>query len=72
MRKEKIKMVTKDRKMRRSRITTGMETVTVVRIAETVKVVMKTGLRWTGVFPYTAVSVSQGFSWKISKVWECY
>jgi hypothetical protein len=66
-----MKMVMKDRKMRRSWITTGMETVTVVRRAEKVKVVKKTGLRWTGVervFPYTVVS--QGFSWEISKVRE--
>ena len=67
-----MKMVTKDRKMRRSRITTGTETVIVVRRSGTVKVVMKTGLWWTGVFPYTAVSVSQGFSWEISKVRDCY
>ena len=72
MRKEKMKMVTNDQKMRRSWITTRLETVPVVRRAEKVKVVMKMGLRWTGVervFPYTAVS--QGFSWEISKVQEC-
>ena len=76
-RKGTMKMMTKDRRTRRSRrtrriwITTRMETVTVVRRAEKVKVVMKTGLRWTGVervFPYRVVS--QGFSWEISKVWE--
>jgi hypothetical protein len=36
-------MMTKDWKTRRSRITTGMNTVTVVRRAEKVKVVMKKG-----------------------------
>ena len=40
-------MMTKDRKTGRSRITTRIETVTVVRRAEKVKVVTKKGSRWT-------------------------